>query len=448
MSETNNTTYTTNNTTSNTTLKGIYFGDRNEAFKTLIKSVLKKSKVKKSIQELLLTDESLTLYNSAFTSETADILNNYQVFEQLGDVSCNKALVSYFYTIFPFLNCADGVKVVARLRINYASKDCFSEIAEELGFWNFISASYSTRENNKKSLLEDVFEAFIGVTELLIDQYYSHKGLIGIGYACIYKIIVYIFEKKEISLAYSSLYDAKTRLKEIFDMYNSVLGTCIYEEEKNIQESESFTLVRIYNKKNEKRLLAESKGENKSDAEQKASELAISKLRSMGYEKKPPRFYTLISKKERVGFYDEKKKEEKESENECEKKEQLRKEKKEEILKTISEEKNINELYFTFGKSKYRNKNNYKSTMISHYCKMKDYIGIRECLKMGSDINILDTEGMSSVDYLMIGVLNDYNKKKIKNITKLIGDIEFVMNKNVYDNYYKKMGFDFNIRVI
>jgi hypothetical protein len=22
------------------------------------------------------------------------------------------------------------------------------------------------------------------------------------------------------------------------------------------------------------------------------------------------------------------------------------------------------------------------------------------------------------------------------------------MNKNVYDNYYKKMGFDFNIRVI
>jgi type II secretory ATPase GspE/PulE/Tfp pilus assembly ATPase PilB-like protein len=168
----------------------------------------------------------------------------------------------------------------------------------------------------------------------------------------------------------------------------------------------------------------------------------------MGYEKKPPRFYTLISKKERVGFYDEKKKEEKESENECEKKEQLRKEKKEEILKTISEEKNINELYFTFGKSKYRNKNNYKSTMISHYCKMKDYIGIRECLKMGSDINILDTEGMSSVDYLMIGVLNDYNKKKIKNIMKLIGDIEFVMNKNVYDNYYKKMGFDFNIRVI
>jgi len=446
---------------------GIYFGDRNESFKTMILNVLKKYKVKKSIRDILTTEENLTLYGCAFTSDTADINNNYEVYEQLGDVSCNKALVSYFYTIFPFLKKREGVKVVARLRINYASKDTFAEIAEKLGFLPYISASYYTLEKERKSLLEDVFEAFIGVTESIIDDYYREKGLIGIGYACIYKIITGIFETKDISLDYSKLYDAKTRLKEVFDMYKNNIGNAVYEERKNDNKE---TKIKIFMQLgNDKKILSESQSThlNKSEIEQVASEIAINKLRELGYEKKVSRFYNEIKCKERVKFElkngeggegGEGGSEKNEDKNEDKTTKEILREEKRKIILNVIENKpsNINNLYFTFGKSKYRNKNNYKSTILSHFCKLKDFIGMRECIKFKSDINCVDTESMTCIDYLIIGCKN-LSKKEITKLSKIMKMLEnnFNISKNVYDNYYKYLleifpnkFEDFNINII
>ena len=156
----------------------------------------------------------MALYSQAFTAASANSEKNYEFFEQIGDLAANQFLVSYTYRKYPQLQCAQGVKIVARVRINYGSKEKFAELADKLGFWRFISAVNKAREKSKKDLLEDTFEAFCGVTQWLLDS----RIRIGVGYAILYSVLNSIYKEfVPISLRYEDLFDAKTRLKELFD---------------------------------------------------------------------------------------------------------------------------------------------------------------------------------------------------------------------------------------
>jgi len=164
-------------------------------------------------------------YGQAFTASSADPVNNYERFEQIGDVTANKFIVWYAYKRFPQLNCTDGVKVVARLRINYGSKQFFAPLGESLGFWDYISAQedgkakgMKYRNRQKKDLLEDCIESFIGCTEYLLDQAFRP----GVGYGIVYDILSSIFDEIPMSLKYDDLYDPKTRLKQTFDAYSQL----------------------------------------------------------------------------------------------------------------------------------------------------------------------------------------------------------------------------------
>lgn len=190
----------------------IYLG-RGTEFKNMIISFLERGKLKPKYINLLTNDENMLLYGQAFTSETVNAEVNYEVFEQLGDVSANKFIVWYAYKRYPQLFCPSGVQVVAHLRINYGAKKTFFEIGQSLGFWSFINASDDELSRRKKNLLEDVFEAVIGVTEYILDN----KFRPGVGYGIVYDILTNIFDNIEMSLQYDDLKSSKTRLKEIFD---------------------------------------------------------------------------------------------------------------------------------------------------------------------------------------------------------------------------------------
>ena len=207
----------------------IYYGSRQADFKNMIISLLNKGKLKKKYHSLLTSDESMKIFSTVFTSTTADENDNYEVYEQLGDITVNKFIICYMYKRFPKLHCTKGVKVVARLRINYGSKQSFAQIAESLGFWSFITASEDERNRNKKPLLEDTLEAFFGAIEYIIDN----KTLHGVGYAVVYDILSVIFDAIDISLKYENLYDSKTRLKELFDFYGEKIGSIKYIDTKN-----------------------------------------------------------------------------------------------------------------------------------------------------------------------------------------------------------------------
>lgn len=238
-------------------------------FANLIKTVIDKGNIDEPTKNLLI--KNIAIYEEAFTSPSINKVRNYEMFEHLGDATVNKFLVSYFIKRFPQLDCPSGVKIVARLKINYASKQSFYTIANNLGFWPFIVASPQVKATKKKALLEDVLEAFIGATEYIIDSRYQHTG---IGYVVVARVLKQIFDRITISLAYEDLYDPKSRIKEYFDK-NKHLGTLefVYKAKKK--------LAYIY-KQNKKcgktQLLMTGTGNLKSYAEQDAAMKLLNKL--------------------------------------------------------------------------------------------------------------------------------------------------------------------------
>ncbi len=241
----------------------------------LLRKTLAPANLKPQYLDLLLT--RIDLYEDAFTSASYDLKRNYEIYELLGDASANKFLVWYFHRRFPQLNCPAGVKVLARLKINYASKRSFAQIADRLGFWPYVRASDEQRKTAKKKLLEDVFEAFIGVTESIVDDRFE----VGVGFSVINDVLTSIFDKMPISLRYEDLYDAKTRLKELFDA-NSHLGQLTYDDKTK------GTVSTIYRTSTDgvKIKLADGHGLSKADRQQDASKKALEYLETEGYSRK------------------------------------------------------------------------------------------------------------------------------------------------------------------
>jgi dsRNA-specific ribonuclease len=262
----------------------IYYGSRGNDFKQLILSLLKKGKLKDHYIKLLMDDEGLKIYNDVFTSNSANAENNYEVYEQLGDVLAGSFIIWYMYRRFPQLQCPEAVKIVARLKINYGARASFFLIGESLGFWPFITATEEERTRERKDLLEDTLEAFIGATAFILDN----KIRQGVGYAIVYDILSSIFDSMTISLKYEDLYDSITRLKEIFDYFKDRIGT----QKKDFVKEEKLTTFKIYRiHGGSTQLLGTGIAAKKTDAEQKAAAEAIQNLNRIGFSKPIPEIY-------------------------------------------------------------------------------------------------------------------------------------------------------------
>lgn len=256
----------------------IYKGIRGPKFNYFLKQILSLSNLSNEYYEVLLDKEGLNLYDQAFTHKSADPVYNYEFFEFLGDTTLNKIIAWYLSRRFTQLNCPEGVKVLTRLKINLISKHSFVDFAKQLHFWDFVSADMDVRSTKMDKTLEDVFEAFFGVTELLIDS----KIYQGAGYAKCYTIIEKLMDNRDISLKYDDLFDAKTRLKELFDFFGNNLGVLSYESIKleRIHHVKAFLTTR-----NGKQVIGEGTGSLKAIAEQKASTQAIDYLNRVGFVK-------------------------------------------------------------------------------------------------------------------------------------------------------------------
>lgn len=274
----------------------VYIGNRGIDFQNMIKSILSRGMSPQYIKYLL-SEDMLSTYDIAFTSRGANEKENYEMFEQLGDVSVNKFIVNYMYKRFPQLKNPNGVDVVAKLKIKYASKNQLQMLSESLGFWNFITATYDERTNKKKALLEDVFESFFGVTESLIDTFVlsttpTKNTFIGVGYNIIHIILTSIFDDIFISLKYEDLVDAKTRFNEIIAEQKNVIGTVKYED---VYENGKHTskIYRFFG--NTKELLGTGVGVLKRDAQEHAAAKALERLaKKYGIIKEPPERFKIF----------------------------------------------------------------------------------------------------------------------------------------------------------
>lgn len=273
-----------------------YYGSRGSDFKSLIRNLLIKGKLKEKYIDILLSENNMKIFGDAFsTSKVSPDPHNYEFYEQLGDVSAGHFIIYYFYRRFPFLQNSKGVKVIARLKINYGAKKSFADIADKLGFWPYISATEKQRNTLKKKLLEDVFEAFLGAVEFILDNNIRY----GVGYAIVYDILSSIFDEITISLYYQQLFDARTRLKEIFDVHKE-LGVLDYDIEK-IDDINYVTAVGViggYGKKKneggERIVLGKGNAAAKENAEENAAQDAINNLKQKGIYKRINEYYKII----------------------------------------------------------------------------------------------------------------------------------------------------------
>lgn len=280
----------------------IYYGDRGEKFKNYIRSILVKGNIKPKFIESVLTDDNIRIMDMAFTHESADPKRNYQFLEILGDSTANEVLVWYFSRRFPQINCPAGTDTLARLKIKYGAKKSFSQFAQRLGLWPFVSASEYIRESRYSKTLEDVFEAFIGAIKKILDGSF----MIGVGHSVVYDIISSFMDKLEISLDYNDLFDAKSRLNEAIMWYrkenrdkpwynagNELSDYLTYRFERGADKVfTSYVIVKNLGLDRGPISIGEGRDFVKVEAEIKAAEQALAWLNKHGIRKPIPEFYS------------------------------------------------------------------------------------------------------------------------------------------------------------
>jgi dsRNA-specific ribonuclease len=182
-----------------------------------IKKIAEIGRFKEKYLNIMLRDENIKYYCIAFTHKTYNKNVNYEIFEQLGDLSINKFLVWHAYRKFPQINFSDGHAIAARIRITFGSNEKLNIIGEKLGLRSLLLFSAADAQHGipLESLTEDVFESFIGATEFIFDRCLIRHC----GYSFVYNILEGIFDNPhyvtDFKLDYNILMDPVTRLKEL-----------------------------------------------------------------------------------------------------------------------------------------------------------------------------------------------------------------------------------------
>jgi len=267
-----------------------------EKFRNHLRHVLKLCRLKTHFIHFLTNDENIKYYEQAFTHLSVGGETNYEWFEMMGDAILNKCMVYYISQRFPFLHNHEGVKVIARLKINLVSKKVFSDLSYRLGFFHFIRFQETCPKINSRSLLEDVLEAFFGVTEYLMDKHFE----MGSGHVVCYSLLKNIMDQIPISLQYEELYDAITRLKETFDYFKTELwGQIKYENQRQEEGNQKVFVYQYCPQQSKKQLLWKCQGkvgQVLDEVKQDAAKAVLHQLQQRGYTKPTPMYYVQLQK--------------------------------------------------------------------------------------------------------------------------------------------------------
>lgn len=218
--------------------------------------------------DIMTSPENIKYYVIAFTHKSVNKYNNYEIFEQLGDLCVNKFVVWHAYRKFPQITFSEGHQIAARVKITFGSKNKLGHISKKLNFNNYILVNQNQTEIKvpaMEDLLEDTFESFIGATEYIFDKHIMKST----GYCFIYKILEGIFSDREyvpdFLLDFYILTDPVSNLKELCerDDYREIYPkisypTLVYESNTEVYQARpnvSTTNVYIQNIDTQERIL-------------------------------------------------------------------------------------------------------------------------------------------------------------------------------------------------
>ena len=205
-----------------------------------------------------LLEEAFT--HSSYSNEHPDAgIRDYEKLEFLGDAVLELAVSNYLYRHYPKLNEGE----LTRLRSNIVRTEGFSEFAIECGFQKEIHLGNGEEKagaRSRKTLLEDVFEAFNGA--LYLDQ-----GMPAVEHF-LHLTVYPLIDKGE----FDDSRDYKTDLQELLQQNGPV-----NIEYSVISESQLPSHFEVELKINDE---AKTRGEghNKKAAEQQAAKAALKEL--------------------------------------------------------------------------------------------------------------------------------------------------------------------------
>lgn len=254
-------------------------GVRGPEFVNYISNILTLGKMKPEHIAAVTGPSSIEMYSTAFTSSKVDPVHNYEPLEFLGDMTLNKIIVWCIPRRFPELMNPENVKTMARLKINLIGKMKVAHIARKLGTERYITCTEDEWVSSKNKMLEDTLEALMAALELQIDA----NVFPGAGYSICYNIIRPVFDEMPISLKHEDLYDAVTRLKEVFDAYSKVLGKSEYDTVQVEGDERIFKTVVFSNTKKTRSKIGEAMATSRKGAQNKAAEAGIKFLEKKGF---------------------------------------------------------------------------------------------------------------------------------------------------------------------
>lgn len=262
----------------------IYHADRGENFKHCIENALSLcTQITADAIQYLLSEPCLQRYQVAFTHPSCGLEECYEYYEFIGDSVVNKCVMYYLSQKYKQMTSKRSIKILARIKVEYVSKKWLAHFSETLDFKSFISTDEKIRKIVQtkdgpqvmlpKSVLEDVFEAFIGVTEQLLDNKYEHN----VGYYICQNFMNVILTHFVISMEYNSLFDAKTRLKELFDVLKVKQPTYTFADymKKDDNQASFFSVSCSFQLNGVNIVIGKGTGCQKKEAEEKASEKAL-----------------------------------------------------------------------------------------------------------------------------------------------------------------------------
>lgn len=150
--------------------------------KECLENALKEANLEdKVIEKFLETGSSYYRnFSQVFVPKEVDSVNNYEYFELKGDTSANKAVLDFIIETYPLLRKGQNVSILSDLKQMIIETEFFSGFGKALSFDKFIAVGAPSID-----LVEDVFEAFNGCLEEMVNDYFKSTGMppeIQLGY--------------------------------------------------------------------------------------------------------------------------------------------------------------------------------------------------------------------------------------------------------------------------
>ena len=250
------------------------------------------------VSDLKLDKNEMSQFVTSFTSPDVNNEKNYELYETLGDKLLNNCVLWYISNRFPQLNVSDAMDLMTKIKIRIIQTNWLGGLSHSLGFYDYIHCLRNLGENARLKVLEDVFESFFAVLNMIVDNQYKK----GMGMVVCYRFIASLLDEKDISISYDFLVDPKTQLKEVFDLHKTIrikyTATRVM-----VDMNEMYTSTLLESKlvgktpsgddmfSTPRKILTGKEGYTEKEAEQNVASEAIRYYKNLGISKPIPKEY-------------------------------------------------------------------------------------------------------------------------------------------------------------